>query len=338
MTGEERKAKTNITVTGHVFNDLDGNGEWNFDEVRLKGRIIFADVNDNGVRDADEPFAKSKADGTYTLKNLPLGDYDLISEIKHGWRATSPMVEGYGYDAAEARYHFLNVAKAANLLSFGNIDNDSATFTPSRDLTFYGEAWSGFQVSTNGFLTFVDYKADAVPGSVLPDEAWPNAVISPLGADFTLGTKGAVYAFDDTANGRVVIEWKNVTLVGDTSGQTSTFEAILGDDGSIKFMYAKVADAVRALIGVENSDGTDGTQILAGSAPADGSGYLFAPAEDRYGVAHAHFTTPGGTYFLDFGQTKGAFGPDQAASLHGGAFHELTGFAAIHDGGHLALA
>jgi hypothetical protein len=51
--------------------------------------VIFADLNGNGVLDDDEPFAVTRADGSYSL-NLDAGTYLIREQARDGWRQTYP--------------------------------------------------------------------------------------------------------------------------------------------------------------------------------------------------------------------------------------------------------
>jgi streptogramin lyase len=77
------------TVTGTKFNDLDGDGEFDANESGLEGWVIYADLNNDGDRDIDEPFTTTGADGRYTL-TLDPGTYIIREEGQAGWRQTSP--------------------------------------------------------------------------------------------------------------------------------------------------------------------------------------------------------------------------------------------------------
>jgi VCBS repeat-containing protein len=76
-------------VRGVKFDDQDGDGVRDASEPGLAGWTIYADLNDNGRPDADEPATTTGADGGYQL-TLPSGDYTLREVLRAGWGQTSP--------------------------------------------------------------------------------------------------------------------------------------------------------------------------------------------------------------------------------------------------------
>ncbi len=54
-------------VTGAVYADLDGNGEFNGDDVTISGVFVYQDVNRNGNADAGEQRVMTDANGEYEL-------------------------------------------------------------------------------------------------------------------------------------------------------------------------------------------------------------------------------------------------------------------------------
>lgn len=57
-------------VNGRVFNDLDKDGVFDSFEAGVAGFVVYADMNNNAIREATEPFATTAADGTYQIKGL----------------------------------------------------------------------------------------------------------------------------------------------------------------------------------------------------------------------------------------------------------------------------
>jgi len=57
-------------VYGMVFADSDGDGTLDTSEVGVDGSQVYADLNRNGVRDANEPFAYSDANGNFGITGI----------------------------------------------------------------------------------------------------------------------------------------------------------------------------------------------------------------------------------------------------------------------------
>ncbi len=106
------------SVTGFVWNDLNGNGERDvsstgaFTDPGLSGWTIFLDLNGNGSLDGVEPRAVSADDGLYALTNIAPGTVTIVEVAVDGWRATSPV----------SRLHSISLSngETATGLDFGN--------------------------------------------------------------------------------------------------------------------------------------------------------------------------------------------------------------------------
>lgn len=58
-------------VTGQVFQDDNRNGKLDTTESSLPDAVVYADLNNNLLRDSTEPFARSGGTGFYSLSGLP---------------------------------------------------------------------------------------------------------------------------------------------------------------------------------------------------------------------------------------------------------------------------
>lgn len=84
-------------ITGHKFNDENGDGMWNGAETGMAGWTIFADTSPwNALLDAGEPFAVTGTDGSYRLTNLEPGIYNVYEVAQSGWQMTYPSAGFYG--------------------------------------------------------------------------------------------------------------------------------------------------------------------------------------------------------------------------------------------------
>ncbi|GLS26292.1 hypothetical protein GCM10007877_20070 [Marinibactrum halimedae] len=77
------------TVYGRIYNDVNANGRSSFGESGIEGVVVFADINDNGLRDEGEPFDETGPFGFYRLPKLSAGDYRIRQEVPFGWRNTA---------------------------------------------------------------------------------------------------------------------------------------------------------------------------------------------------------------------------------------------------------
>ena len=67
----------NASVGDRVWNDLNGDGVQDTTDLTISGVKVFIDLNANGTRDANEPFATTDASGNYTITGLAAGSYTL---------------------------------------------------------------------------------------------------------------------------------------------------------------------------------------------------------------------------------------------------------------------
>ncbi|YCM42164.1 SdrD B-like domain-containing protein [Verrucomicrobiaceae bacterium 227] len=67
----------NASIGDYVWNDADGDGVQDADELPLPGVVVFIDLNNDGVKDANEPSATTDANGNYTIAGLVPGTYSI---------------------------------------------------------------------------------------------------------------------------------------------------------------------------------------------------------------------------------------------------------------------
>jgi hypothetical protein len=81
-------------VSGFVFNDFNNNARIDLGEAGLPGATVYADLNNNGSLETNEPRVVTAADGTYTLANLTPGGYVLRQVPPAGYEQTYPIGNG----------------------------------------------------------------------------------------------------------------------------------------------------------------------------------------------------------------------------------------------------
>ncbi|HAA48796.1 MAG TPA: hypothetical protein DCE43_03705, partial [Planctomycetaceae bacterium] len=93
-------------ITGHWFNDIDGDGVQDTGEPGLPNRTVYLDLNNNGMLEAGEPSTVSLQDdvnsvekneaGYYSFASLVAGDYTIsAADESDGWTQTLPLETGY---------------------------------------------------------------------------------------------------------------------------------------------------------------------------------------------------------------------------------------------------
>jgi uncharacterized repeat protein (TIGR01451 family) len=69
------------SISGYIWNDLNGDGVLEAGEPGLSGVTVFIDLNANGVRDAGEPYIASAPDGSFAFDYLVANTYRVAVDI-----------------------------------------------------------------------------------------------------------------------------------------------------------------------------------------------------------------------------------------------------------------
>lgn len=80
-------------VSGHTFNDLDGDAFWDPGEPALQGWQIYVDLNENGRWEAEEPSDFTADDGSYRIDVAP-GTYVVAEVAQDDWLQQFPRDDG----------------------------------------------------------------------------------------------------------------------------------------------------------------------------------------------------------------------------------------------------
>ena len=78
------------SISGRVFNDLNGDGAKDVPEPGLANRTVYIDANNNSTFDSGERSAMTDALGFYRLGGLVPGSYKVRQVIPSGWTQTAP--------------------------------------------------------------------------------------------------------------------------------------------------------------------------------------------------------------------------------------------------------
>jgi hypothetical protein len=80
---------TTAWILGSVWNDLDGDGDWDQEEPPLPESRVYLDDNGNGEHDADERHVLTSSHGGYAIQAAP-GEHRVALLLPEAWVATSP--------------------------------------------------------------------------------------------------------------------------------------------------------------------------------------------------------------------------------------------------------
>jgi hypothetical protein len=78
------------SIAGTAFDDTDGDGVRDAGEPPVARRVIWLDLNGNGLRDADEGFQRTDNSGGYRFAGLAAGTYHVRQELPPGIVTTTP--------------------------------------------------------------------------------------------------------------------------------------------------------------------------------------------------------------------------------------------------------
>lgn len=123
--------KVGATVTGTIFNDTNRNGVKNNGEPGLVGYTVFADIDEDGILDPNEPSSVTTADGTYTLA-VPPGEVDIRVILPAGAEGTTPLVQTVTVApnrSVEANFGVRQVNVNFTGRKFADLDGDGAADT-----------------------------------------------------------------------------------------------------------------------------------------------------------------------------------------------------------------
>ncbi|WP_246060054.1 S8 family serine peptidase [Herbidospora galbida] len=138
---------------------------------------------------------------------------------------------------------------------------------------FAGQTFTRIGITSNGYLVAGGTNGSAdiqFTPQTLPDDTRPNGVLAPFWTDLDGTGAPGVYAttLTDGVSDWIVVEWR-LRLYG--TNTLRTFQAWIGVNGveDISFAYPGPlpypGDAYGLTVGAENSDGTAGSQIPAGT-------------------------------------------------------------------------
>lgn len=134
-----------------------------------------------------------------------------------------------------------------------------APFPAPAGFTFFGQAVTDIEVSSNGFLSFETLADSFFGNSDLPDVNDPNAIVAPYWSDLD-----GVVVCRKTIGTKLVIQWTGELYSFFGGGDPVAFQAILdGSDDTIEFVYSSthVPTGDFATVGVENATGTQAGKV-----------------------------------------------------------------------------
>ncbi|MEA5517337.1 SdrD B-like domain-containing protein [Limnoraphis robusta Tam1] len=122
------------TLTGAVFEDVNGNGEFDPGEG-LEGVLVFIDTNENDLPEEGEPQTPTGADGSYTFFNLPVDTVTLNQVLPEGFVSEDTPAEIPLIANETVSFNILNVRQIPGLgsiqgVKFNDLFDQDGNFDP----------------------------------------------------------------------------------------------------------------------------------------------------------------------------------------------------------------
>jgi hypothetical protein len=193
-------------------------------------------------------------------------------------------VAGVGGTYAISTIPFISQPAVANLVTLGD-DAMSTALPIGFTFNFFGNAYTQFEISSNGFITF-NLGANAsgcCQGQVIPNAATPNNLIAAVWDDLYppgAGTLG-YQTFGTAPNRTLVVSWFNTPFCcGSVPAVTSSI-VLYETSNIIEIHSANVANATPATMGIENLNGTAAYAVAgrnSGTINVTNDGVRFTPS------------------------------------------------------------
>ena len=129
-------------------------------------------------------------------------------------------------------FSWVDISGTGTLVSLAD-DDTKGPFDIGFPFTYYGQTYTSFYVSSNGWMTFLPPPNASYNNACLPDPAGPPALLALLWDDLNPSTSGSVYVM--TGTNSLVVSYVSVPRF--SSGGPYTFQAILQPDGTIIYQY-----------------------------------------------------------------------------------------------------
>ncbi|MEA3297402.1 MAG: hypothetical protein U9R56_06010, partial [candidate division Zixibacteria bacterium] len=234
----------------------------------LTGRSVFDGLFESGLV---EPAHRS-----YSDEFLEFADEKGIDYSNRGQTVTydagGPDLFGYYWidsDETDGPAFAWEDVSTTGVDIVGDLDDDNygGPYELGFEFSYYGNIYTQIYIGSNGIIGFVPTDMYSRLKTPLPTAATPNNIIAWLWDDLdpTNGNNPGAHVYIYTDGSRCVIQFEDYPEYQADPGDIVNAEVILESDGSIKLQYLSVApglDVASCAVGIENSDGTDGLEVV----------------------------------------------------------------------------
>jgi hypothetical protein len=167
-------------------------------------------------------------------------------------------------------FNWVDISTTGTLITTwtnGTGDDGSVVVPLPFSFPYYGSSYSQIKICTNGWQSFdVASTNTAYSNVAIPATAEPNLVMYPFWDDQDVRTSGGIYYYNDIANNRFIIMYKDVPHFTPDPGPY-TYETIIYSDGRIYYQYLNMGTPINSsTIGTENAGGATGLQVVFNGA------------------------------------------------------------------------
>lgn len=259
-------------ISGVVWDDTNGDGEWDSGETPLPGWTVYLDRNQNNRLDGGETRTVTDANGRYQFSNLSAGNYKVTSVLQTDWTYSAPNDLSYTVTVNSSQdvipeLNFGNVYVPVSAVTTGTREDDlllDTSLTNSLDGDFGDDVIYGLigNDTLNGDGVFASGD-DALHGGLGDDSLSGGS-----GDDYLTGDGG-----NDTLDGGIGNDFLfgrqgNDILDGDGGGFFTGNDRLFGNEGH---------DELIGGFGDDQLFGGNGNDTLLGGAGED---YLEGGAGD----------------------------------------------------------
>ena len=183
LTGQNFYNAQYGSVSGTIYNDLNGHGTYEPGDPVLPGFQLFMDLNHDRVYDSGDVLATTDSSGHYTFTNLRIGDYNVYAVPVSGWLDAGVTAAGFTIRSGANFSLDWTFTQDAVVHGFVFADNDNSGTYTSGDTTFSG--WTVYaDLNNNGVF----------------DPGEPN-VTSQNGGVYQLGLSPGTYSIREVPQG-----------------------------------------------------------------------------------------------------------------------------------------
>jgi hypothetical protein len=159
------------------------------------------------------------------------------------------------------QFAWVDISAIGSTITFPHNDSTSADLPIGFNFPFYGETWSSFIVSANGWLSFTSH-SNAYNNTTLPNPAAPPYLLAGFWDDLDPLQSGATVKTWNNGSDSLVVSYLSVPHWGTSIVGTYTFQIILTADGAVTYQYQTLTGNFNdCTIGIQNGSGTDGLQV-----------------------------------------------------------------------------